>query len=165
MAGKVDVVTIRCLGTVKGPRFLRGMMRGDRSVVLVTLKNGQGDDTFWRRTQNSTGRLWNLDCLGRPPPGVNPDRMFLAGTRNGRALLEPQSDAPDGKPDIWRARVIPDVSFGFTLENIGLRDVGAPAFLDGRTQNGSVGFAQNTDPPFTGTRWEIRPLPNKKFME
>jgi hypothetical protein len=28
-------------------------------------------------------------------------------------------------------------------------------FLDGRTQNGSVGLAPNTDPPFTGTRWEV----------
>jgi hypothetical protein len=28
-------------------------------------------------------------------------------------------------------------------------------FLDGRTQNGSVGLAPNTDPPYTGTRWEV----------
>ena len=28
-------------------------------------------------------------------------------------------------------------------------------FLDGRTGNGSVGLAPNTDPPFTGTRWEV----------
>jgi hypothetical protein len=28
-------------------------------------------------------------------------------------------------------------------------------FLDGRTQNGTVGLAPNTNPPYTGTRWEI----------
>ena len=28
-------------------------------------------------------------------------------------------------------------------------------FLDGRTQNGIVGLAPHTNPPFTGTRWEI----------
>jgi hypothetical protein len=28
-------------------------------------------------------------------------------------------------------------------------------FLDGRTQNGSVGLAPNTDPPYTGTRWQV----------
>jgi hypothetical protein len=27
-------------------------------------------------------------------------------------------------------------------------------FLDGRTQNGTVGLAPHTNPPFTGTRWE-----------
>ena len=28
-------------------------------------------------------------------------------------------------------------------------------FLDGRTQNGTVGLAPNTNPPYTGTRWEL----------
>ena len=28
-------------------------------------------------------------------------------------------------------------------------------FLDGRTQNGTVGLAPHTNPPFTGTRWEV----------
>jgi hypothetical protein len=28
-------------------------------------------------------------------------------------------------------------------------------FLDGRTQTGTVGLAPNTNPPFTGTRWEV----------
>jgi len=29
-----------------------------------------------------------------------------------------------------------------------------PKFLDGRTADGTVGLAPNTNPPFTGTRWE-----------
>jgi len=28
-------------------------------------------------------------------------------------------------------------------------------FLDGRTQDGTVGLAPHTNPPFTGTRWEV----------
>jgi hypothetical protein len=28
-------------------------------------------------------------------------------------------------------------------------------FLDGRTQNSTVGLAPNTNPPYTGTRWEV----------
>ena len=161
----VDNVTISCLGTVDGPRFLRGQVRGDHGVTLVTLRDGHQNDTIWRRNQNSTGRLWNLECLGDHPPGVNPGRLFLAGTSNGGALIEPASEGPDGKPEIWHAREIPGVLFGFTLESIGLRDVGAAAFLDGRTQFAAVGFARNTDPPFTGTRWEIVPLPNNFFIQ
>jgi hypothetical protein len=30
-----------------------------------------------------------------------------------------------------------------------------PKFLDGRTQDGTVGLAPHTNPPFTGTRWEV----------
>jgi hypothetical protein len=31
-------------------------------------------------------------------------------------------------------------------------------FLDGRTQDGTVGLAPHTNPPFTGTRWEVKEL-------
>jgi hypothetical protein len=30
-----------------------------------------------------------------------------------------------------------------------------PKFLDGRTQDATVGLAPHTNPPFTGTRWEV----------
>jgi hypothetical protein len=30
-----------------------------------------------------------------------------------------------------------------------------PRYLDGRTANATVGLAPNTNPPFTGTRWEV----------
>jgi hypothetical protein len=30
-----------------------------------------------------------------------------------------------------------------------------PRYLDGRTHNNSVGLAPHTNPPFTGTRWEV----------
>jgi hypothetical protein len=35
------------------------------------------------------------------------------------------------------------------------RDPGGPRFLDGRTQDGTVGLAPHTNPPFTGTKWEV----------
>jgi hypothetical protein len=156
----LDDVTLRCLGTAPGPRFLRGMMRGDHSVVLVTLKEGQDNDTHWRRDQNSNGHLWTLRCLGNPPPGVDPGFQFIGGSRDGAVIIAPKDQMPDGKPEIWRARPVPGVANAFTLENIALRDVGvANRFLDGRTQNGSVGLAPNTDPPFTGTHWEVVPVP------
>ena len=36
-----------------------------------------------------------------------------------------------------------------------------PRFLDGRTHNGSVGLAPHTNPPFTGTKWEVIFVPGK----
>ena len=36
-----------------------------------------------------------------------------------------------------------------------LGNIEGPRFLDGRTGNGTVGLAANTDPPFTGTRWLV----------
>jgi hypothetical protein len=36
-----------------------------------------------------------------------------------------------------------------------LGDVEGPRWLDGRTGDGTVGLAPNTDPPYTGTKWEV----------
>ncbi len=36
-----------------------------------------------------------------------------------------------------------------------LGDIEGSRFLDGRTQNGTVGLAPNTAAPFTGTRWQV----------
>src|SRR5262245_7952463 len=45
----------------------------------------------------------------------------------------------------------PGAAWIVTLESMG--HVQGPRFLDGRTQDGSVGLAGTTDPPFTGTQW------------
>jgi hypothetical protein len=36
-----------------------------------------------------------------------------------------------------------------------LGDIEGPPWLDGRTGDGTVGLAPNTDPPYTGTKWEV----------
>lgn len=36
---------------------------------------------------------------------------------------------------------------------------GRARYLDGRTANETVGLAPTTEPPFTGTRWEVRLYP------
>ena len=43
-----------------------------------------------------------------------------------------------------------------TLECLG--DKPGPRYLDGRTQNGTVGLAPNTNPPFSGTKWRVEYL-------
>ena len=40
-----------------------------------------------------------------------------------------------------------------------LGNINGPRWLDGRTGNGTVGLAPRTDPPFTGTKWEVQGYP------
>lgn len=156
MAGSFDTITLRCLGNVPGPRFLNGLVQGDHSVVLAATDDDSG--TRWRRGQSASGHSWNLKCLGDPPPGVDPGQLFLAGSASGGVLIALASQTPGGTPETWHARPVPG---GFTLENVALRDAGVAArFLDGRTGTGDVGLAPNTDPPFTGTHWEVGFPPN-----
>src|SRR6266516_65661 len=56
----------------------------------------------------------------------------------------------------------PGVTWMITLECLG--DVPGSRFLDGRTQDGSVGLAGTTDPPFTGTRWAAMGLAHGGIM-
>ena len=162
MAGTlVDTITLRCLGNVDGPRFLRGLVREDHSVRLVSLSEGHSDDTHWERGQSASREFWELQCLGGQPPGVTHTALFLGGGRSGSVLITPASQGPEGKPQIWHAREVPGLPVAFTLESVALRDAGVAArFLDGRTQSGEVGLAPNTDPPFTGTHWEISRVKN-----
>jgi hypothetical protein len=63
-------------------------------------------------------------------------------------------------PQTWHAREIEGHPGRFTLENVTLLGAGvANRFLDGRTATGDVGLAPNTDPPFTGTVWDIGRVP------
>jgi hypothetical protein len=149
-----DAVTLRCLGNVDGPRFLRGLVRGNHGVRLVTLL-GHGNDTEWGRSrQGNKGQFWTLDCRGRAPDGVTPTTLYLFGLRGGKVIIDTLS--PGDEPELWHARPTPGLPPAVTLENIALRDAGVDArFLDGRTKTGEVGLAPNTGPAFTGTRWEV----------
>src|SRR4030095_14384191 len=137
MAGSFDIVTLRCLANIPGPRFLNGLTQGDHGVVLAGTDNDAG--TRWRRGQNDAGSLWNLECLGEPPPGVNQGpillsarggappgvnqgHLLLSGARGGGVLIAPALQGPGGEPQIWRAKHHPDG--GITLENVPLSSVG-----------------------------------------
>jgi hypothetical protein len=155
MAGSTDPVTLFCLGTGPGQRrLLSGLTRGDHGVEMREFQDLEAHTTSWARTQSASGRTWTLRCMGDPPPGVERSNLFLFGGSSGGVIITPAS--PDEKIQTWRAR---PVRGGFTLENVALRNAKIAArFLDGRTQDGSVGLAPNTDPPFTGTHWSVTPI-------
>jgi hypothetical protein len=130
-------------------------------VGMVSILNGHSGDTFWLRRTNSNGHLWTLQCLGNPPAGTQRVDQFLAGVSAGSVRIAPKNQLPDGEVPLWRARPVAGMINTFTLESVALRDRGVgERFLDGRTQNGSVGLAASTEPPFTGTRWEVSPQPD-----
>jgi hypothetical protein len=72
---------------------------------------------------------------------------LLGGSLAGLTLLSPAKSQAATSP------VPPFRNFDhITLEC--QSQVQGPKFLDGRTADGTVGLAPNTNPPFTGTRWE-----------
>jgi hypothetical protein len=128
-----DVITLS-----SGGLFLNGRTAGDHGVDLLTDGNDPNRGTRWRR--GVSGNRWTLECLGNPPPGTDPGRLFLAGTSSNTVLI-----APDQQHK-WKAT---PVGNGFTLENRtqGLQGkflVGPPgrdAFLaDGGNVVWTVGF-------------------------
>ena len=75
------------------------------------------------------------------------------GRRDGRI-------GPQQEPSIHRHEMGEVVEVGPDLVNLRcLGSIEGPRWFDGRTQNGSVGLAPNTDAPFTETKWRVRSYP------
>jgi hypothetical protein len=76
---------------------------------------------------------------------------LLGGSLAGASLLSLGLEAPAKAtmPGIDHLDII-------TLKCLG--DKPGPRYLDGRTHNGTVGLAPNTNPPYTGTKWRVEYL-------
>jgi len=72
--------------------------------------------------------------------------LFSLGLAEPAKAPEPARPGPPVGSDIRRGTII-------TLECLG--DKPGPRWLDGRTANGTVGLAPNTNPPHTGTKWTV----------
>ena len=146
-----NIVSLRCLGNVAGPRYLDGRTANATVGLAPDLSKGFSG-TKWKVFNGGRGTL-ALQCLGN----VEGPRWLDGRTGDGTVGLAPSTNKPFTGT---RWQVIP-------LDNndpniVGLKclgEINGPRFLDGRTGNGSVGLAQNTDPPFTGTKWEVRMYP------
>ncbi len=140
-------ISLRCMGDVPGPRFLDGRT-GDGSVGLAPQADGQFTGTKWRVWAGGGQIL--LQCQGAAPG----PRWLDGRTANGTVGLAPRN-TPPFTGTRWRVLALDPSN-----ENIvALRCLGAiegPRWLDGRTGAGTVGLAPNTNPPFSGTRWEAR---------
>ena len=149
---QVNTVSLRCLGNVNGPRFLDGRT-GDATVRLAPDLTKEFSGTKWKVWGGGGNIL--LQCLG----SVEGSRWLDGRTQDGTVGLAPSNRRPftgtrwkvvqldDANPDIVGLKCLGEI------EGLGLR------WLDGRTGNGTVGLAKNTNPPFTGTKWEVKLYP------
>ena len=144
-------VYLRCLGDPRLKRFLDGRT-GNGTVGLAPKIEPPFTGTKWH-VWSGGGILLECSAAG----GAGP--RWLDGRTGDRSIgLAPSNRQPFIGT---RWRVVPlDAS---NPNIVGLqcmaRGANGAFWLDGRTQDGSVGLAPTTDPPFTGTRWEAHYYP------
>jgi hypothetical protein len=141
------IYSLRCLGHVKGPRYLDGRTH-DGSVALVPDLVKPYSGTKWELVKAGEG-LVAFKCRGH----LEGARWLDGRTAEGKVGLAPHTRKPFSGTR-WQ---ITEVKGGVTLKCMG--SVEGPRWLDGNTGAGTVALAPNTEPPFTGTRWELKFYP------
>jgi hypothetical protein len=142
------VVKLKCLGDVDGPRFLDGRT-GDGSVGLAPSTDGFSG-TKWELSVVNDAITFK--CLG----DVDGPRFLDGRTGDGSVGLALTADTnPGGDLSGTRWGLSTVSAEAATVECFGSSP--GPKFLDGRTGDGTVGLAPNTD-GLSGTKWEITPF-------
>lgn len=147
-------VSFRCLGTIAGPaRYLDGRTTNG-TVGLAPALTKEFSGTKWHVFSAGPGKV-RLKCMG-----------VLAGNRwlNGVTANQSVNLAPSvNQPFTGTAWEVVQLD-GNNPDIVSLKCLGStegPRWLDGRTANGTVGLAPKTDPPFTGTRWQVQMYPGR----
>lgn len=142
------VVSLRCLGHI---RTRTVFLDGRTLEAAVGLAPGRGG--------NFSGALWGVSRIGPNVIALNcrghldGPRWLDGHTQDGTVGLAPHTSG-GYTGTRWRVRSLdpadPDV---VALECLG--DIPGNRWLDGRTQNATVGLAAHTGSPYTGTAWKI----------
>jgi len=144
-------VALKCLGDINDPRWLDGKTANGK-VELAPVLGPPYTGTKWLVARAGEG-IVALKCEGT----ANGDRWLDGRTAGGTVGLAPNTEKQFSGTRWQIVRLDqnnPDI--------VALKCLGAiegPRWLDGRTRDGSVGLAPRTDPPFTGTKWEIHAYP------
>jgi hypothetical protein len=145
-------VSLRCLGNIPGPRYLDGRT-ANGTVGLAPNLSPRFTGTEWRVVRAGDGVV-ELRCLGE----IEGPRWLDGRTADGTVGLAPNTNRPFTGTR-WQV-----IQVGYGNPNIVvlkcLGDIQGPRWLDGRTADGTVGVAATTEPPFTGTKWEVRLYPD-----
>lgn len=139
-------VFLRCLGSdfQETHQFLQGLPDGKSARLTGDTTD---DGTLW--TAHGTDAVFVFECAGR-------------GFLDGNTIICRVGLAPNVQPPFtgtaWRVADLPDLGTHVTLQCQGTG--GGPCaggFLDGHTavNDGSVGLANSTAQPFSGTHWEL----------
>ncbi len=144
-------VALKCLGTANGPRYLDGRT-ANGSVGLVKALTREFSGTKWHVTGGG-GKNIALECRGNVPG----PRWLDGRTHNGTVGLAPGTALPYSGT---RWEIVPmDAGNPNIVALKCLGNIDGPRFLDGRTHDGTVALAKSTDPPFTGTKWQVEMYP------
>ena len=144
-------ISLECLGSVPGPRFLDGRT-GDGTVGLAPDLRRAFSGTRWKVWSGGGGNRFLFKCMGT----VEGPRWLDGHTQDGSVGLAPVTRPPFSGTR-WEAIGDPASPSIVMLRCLG--NIEGPRFLDGRTGNGSVGLAPSTAPPFSGTKWRIARYP------
>ena len=143
-------VSLRCLGNIPGPRYLDGRTANGTVGLAPNLSPGF-TGARWRVVRVGEGVV-ALKCLG----DIAGPRWLDGRTADGTVGLAPNRNEPFTGTR-WQV-----LQVGYDYPNIVvlkcLGDIEGPRWLNGRTAEGTVGVAPTTEPPFTGTKWEVVPL-------
>lgn len=146
-----NLVALKCLGEVDGPRYLDGRT-GDGSVGLAPQILGHFTGTRWQVWAG--GGQIELKCMG----ALEGPRWLDGRTGNGSVGLAPNAQAPFTGTH-WRVTQLDaNDPEAVALECLG--NLPGPRWLDGRTGDGSVGLAASTAAPYSGTRWQASFYPH-----
>ncbi len=144
-------VALKCLGQRNGPRWLDGKTQ-DGTVGLAPSLTKQYSGTKWAVVRAGEG-IVALKCLGF----TEGNRWLDGRTAEGKVGLAPHTNKPFSGTR-WQVIEADQNNPTFVFLKC-LGQVEGPRWLDGQTQYGTVGLAPKTDPPFTGTKWEVQQYP------
>jgi hypothetical protein len=149
-----SVVSFQCLGNEYYPDhvWLDGRTR-DGSVGLAP-NTHDFSGTIWKaRTAIDGSGIFTFECLGTNP---NPKYVFLyGGATDGSVTLVPGTFFKSPAVQ-WKVVETYSEAEGYRC-NLRCMGTSDPSFLylDGKTKDGSVHLAPNTDPPYSGTFWKL----------
>jgi len=144
-------VALRCLGDTNGSRWLDGRT-ANGTVGLAPKLAPPFTGTKWLVVKAGEGVI-ALKCEGT----VNGARWLDGRTAGGTVGLAPNTDNPFTGTRWQIVQLDQNNPNIVALKCLG--NIEGPRWLDGRSKDGTVGLAPRTDPPFTGTKWEVQAYP------
>jgi hypothetical protein len=142
------VITLRCLGTIEGSRFLDGRTADGTVGLAPTTDQTRFSGTRWQVRKSDD--VITLRCMGDIGPPFGGPRFLDGRTADGTVGLAAETTGVFTGTRWDIQEVEPNV---VTLKCLGA--IEGPKFLDGRTAEGTVGLAPATTGGFTGTRWQL----------
>lgn len=146
----LGIYSLKCLGTIEGPRFLNGITAEAR-VDLAPSVGGSFSGTIWEITYDEAASAYRFRCQGN----IEGARFLNGLTAEARVDLAPSAGGEFSGTN-WEAAPVPDAppsTYRFKC----LGTIEGPRWLDGRTADGTVGLVDNIE--LSGTQWQAEPVP------